>query len=735
MQKEQRPVICRACHAQCGLLVDFEGGVPVATHGDKDNPVYHGYSCIKGRELARYHSLPSRLRTSLKRSVDGAYQPIASVRAIEEIAERTKAIVAAHGPRSVALYIGTFGYNNFANQGFALAFMDAIGSPMVFTSVTIDQPGKGVASVLHGTWLAGCATIDEWDALLLVGTNPIVSMNGGLGMNPARGLKVAQERGMKLIVIDPRKTDCAAKADLHLQVRPGEDPSVLAAIARKLIVDGAIDTSFIEAETAGFEALKAALEPFTPSYAAERAGVTADEIVRAARLYGAAKRGAVSAGTGPNMSGHGNVTEYLVRVLMSLKGHWLRAGDEKPNPGVLIKPMPALAAAAGPGRSHGFGERLRVRGLTDTAAGLPTAALSDEILLPGEGQVKALFVLGGNPMLAWPDQLKAHEAMKALDLLVCLDPRHSETGKIAHYVVAPKLPYEVEGNTALNEFLGNFGPGWGFTKPYAQGSEPILSVPPGSDLIEEWELFYGVAQKLNLPLRLKTYALIDPAEAKRQGTDVDMARKPTPSEVWDMILKGSPVPLAEVRKHPKGHVFDRPRTVIAPRPEGWAGRLDVGSPLMLAELAEVVREGPEAARTGNEFPYRMISRRLNDMHNSNWHENTAQQRKWAYNPAFLHPDDLTKLGLVAGDVIEVTSARATIFAVAERAEDVRPGCVALSHAWGRNPGTEEDPYRDGGNTGRLSYNDRDYDPITGIPRMSTIPVRLRKAGQGRRAAE
>lgn len=725
MAHDRKPTVCRVCHAQCSLLVDMEDGRPVDVHGDKDNPAYHGYSCIKGRQIGELPYLPSRLLHSLKRQPDGSYAKIASTDAAHEIADRVKAIVDKHGPRSVALYIGTFGYNNFSAQAFALAFMQAIDSKMIFTSVTIDQPGKGVSVALHGPWLAGVPMVDEWDALLLVGTNPIVSMNGGLGMNPARRLHRAQEAGMKLVVIDPRVTDCAKHADIHLQARPGEDPAVLAGFARYWIENGLIDKAFIAENADGFEALRTAVAPFTPDVVEARAGVPKEKFLEAAEILGRAKRGAVSAGTGANMSGGGNLVEYMVKSLTTLRGWWLRAGDRKRNPGVLIEPFPAIAASPGPMPAWGYGEKLRVRGLTETTSGLPTGALADEILTPGEGQIKALIVLGGNPMLAWPDQLKTHEAMKALDLLVCFDPRHSATGRIAHYTIAPKLHLELEGNTALNEFLGNFGPGWGFDLPYAQGTPPLIDPPAGSDVVEEWETFYAMAQRLRLPLKVKTFSILDPKKAASMATEVDMERKPSETDIWRMILKGSPVPYDDVLKHPMGHVFDRPAVTVAPKPEGWAGKFQIGAPVMLAELDEIAAAplpGEDAV-----FPFRVISRRLHDAHNSNWGEAPALKRRRPYNPAFMNPDDMAGLGLTGGEIVEVESARAIIRCVAEAAPDVRAGCISITHAWGGNPGEKEDPFSDGGNTGRLSYNDRDYDPYTGIPIMSAIPVRVRKA--------
>jgi anaerobic selenocysteine-containing dehydrogenase len=485
MTIEKKHVMCRACHAHCGLIVDFEDGVPVSTHGDKHNPAFDGFSCIKGRRLSHHHTLPSRLLSSKKSSADGSHHDIHWQDAAGEMAQRLEAIIAEHGPDSVALYIGTFGYNNLNGHAFALALMDAIGSSSRFTSVTIDQPGKGIALACHGPWLAGPYRVDEWDGLMLVGTNPVISMNGGLGMNPAKRLFDARKRGMELIVIDPRKSESAKEADLFLQCRPGEDPLILGAITRIILEEKLYNSDFVKAEVDGLEALQATLAPFDPGKVAAHAGIASADLVKAARMFGSWQRGSISVGTGPNMSGYGNATEYLNLALTSLMGHWRKPGEVKQNSGVFIKPAPAIAASPGPMPAWGFGRKMRIRGLEESASGLPTAALADEILTPGDGQIKALICLGGNPMLAWPDQIKTYEAMQALDLLVCLDPRMSKTCELADYVVAPKLHYEVFGCTAAPEMFGMFGAGWGFEGPYGQVSEPIMTPPEGSDLCEE----------------------------------------------------------------------------------------------------------------------------------------------------------------------------------------------------------------------------------------------------------
>ena len=721
-------VVCRACHAQCGLIVEFDlNDKPVKTYGDKNNPAFYGYSCIKGRELANNHALETRLLSSQKRIRD-KLQNIDWKTAAAEIGDKVKAITDKYGPDSVALYIGTFGYNNLTAQSFAMAWMQALQSQMVFTSVTIDQPGKAIAAAMHGAWLAGAYRVSEWDGLMLVGTNPLVSMNGGLGMNPARNLHEAKKRGMKLIVIDPRCSESARKADLHLQCKPGSDAQILASIARQIIVDKLYDKDFVTENTEGFDELRQALEPFTPERVGAYAGLPSEQIVQAGQLFGSCKKGSISVGTGPNMAGFGNTTEYLNLVITSLLGHWRRAGEAKYNNGVFIKPFPAIAAATGPSLASGFGKKLRVRGLEQCPAGLPTAALADEILLEGKGQIKALFVLGGNPMLAWPDQIKTFKAMQQLDLLVCLDPIVSKTAQLADYVIAPKLHYEIHGNSALNEFVGNFGGGWGFEDTYGQVCDPILPEPEGSSLVEEYAFFLELAKHSKQELEVKSFALLDPEEAEQEKTRVDSSKDLHPLEAWDITLKGSPVKHSDARSEQaayRGKVFDPEPITVDATPEDWPHRLQIGAEEMLKDLAEAETKMRETKDTSqDQYPMRMLSRRLQAAHNSNWRDNQALKLKYEFNPAFINPDDLADLNINDGDTVEIISARASITSVAVAADDVRRGCISMAHGWGGNPDEPEDPHNKGGNTGRLCFTDRDFDLYTGIPRMSNIAVKV-----------
>ncbi|MEZ4333758.1 MAG: molybdopterin-dependent oxidoreductase [Myxococcota bacterium] len=715
---------CRFCHAGCAIKVTVENGRAVSAIGAKNNPIYHGYTCAKGRALPEQHAHPERLLHSQKRTADGRYQPIASSRAMDEIAEKITRIVDRHGPRAVAIYTGTFAFPYPAAAPMAHAWLEALGSPMLFTSATIDQPGKMIAPALHGPWLGGARDFDTADVWLFVGANPTVSKSIGIpSMNPAKHLHDAVKRGLGLIVIDPRVSELARVATVHLQAKPGEDPTILAGLLRLILDEGLGDRDFVAENARGLETLRRALEPFTPDYVERRADVRPEELLRAARLYASSRNGGANAGTGPNMAPRGNLTEYLLLALKTVCGHWKRAGERITNPGVFLPKATAKAQPGEPTPAWGFGEKIRVRGLANTAAGLPTAALADEILLPGEGQVRALINVGGNPMAAWPDQLKTWEAMKALELNVMLDIKMSATSKLAHYVIAPKLSLEVPGFTFPTESLTPYA--MGYPAPYGQYSPAIVEPPPGSDLIQEWEFFYGLAERMKLPLTLAPSYTWGP-DVEHVQTRLDFSQKPTDDALFEILTKGSRISLAEVKRHPEGHVFDDPTALVGPRDADCTARLELADATMIGELAEVAAEplDREAA-----FPFRLVSRRLPDVHNSAGRDIPKLVRKYRYNPAFMNPVDLEKLGLAPGDVVEIRSDHASILGVVEPEAGIRCGVVSMPHAFGDVPGTPEDRRVKelGSNTGRLSPVDRDYDPYSGIPRMSAIPVHVTPA--------
>ena len=693
--------ICRFCHATCGLVATLEDGRITKLIGDLQNPMYTGYSCIKGRNYHEFHSSPDRILQPLKRTADGQFERIASANALSEIAVKTRSILERYGPRSIAMYGGTF--SHFCPAGVMLreAFMDAIGSPMRFSNATIDQPGKPISMALHGKWGAGPQDFAEADVCLLVGANPLVSMWGGIpSFNPARRLHEARKRGLKLIVIDPRRSETARKADIHLQCLPGQDVPLLAAMLRVIIEEGLFDRSFVDAETEGFAQLREAVAMFTPERVAAVAGVAADDIVLAARTFASAKRGNATSGTGPSMAPHGVLMDYLVLALNTICGRWVKAGERMPNRGVLFRQFSGVARAEKPRVAAGFGESLRVRGLTDTAAGLPTAALADEILTPGEGQVRALFVIGGNPLLSWPNQEKTRRALESLELLVVVDPMLSATARHAHYVIGPKLGFESPAITFGNEGITVYGLSLGYPEPYAQYQPALIESPASSDVLEDWRIFFELGRYMELPLAFR-------------GQPFDMNSPPTTDQLLEAFVAKSRVPLDEIKRHPHGAIFPDPNPLADPKPTDWPYRLQLAATSMMQELSEVAAGLPSTASTGDrEYPWLLVTRREHAVYNSVGQRLPALVKRIAHNPVYVHPEDAGLLGLTDDMSIDIESPHGRTRARVRLADDIRRGVISLAHGF-------EDA-----NPAALIDDASVFDTLSGLPRMSAIPVRL-----------
>ena len=191
------------------------------------------------------------------------------------------------------------------------------------------------------------------------------------------------------------------------------------------------------------ERLRRAVKPFTPALAAARADVPEEQITQAARIFAAAKRGLAVGGTGSNMSGHSTLIEYLMLCLNTICGRFVREGESIANPGVFLPRAIPKAQAEGPRPYEKLGVKMCVRGLEESACGLPTAALADQILHEGPERVRALFSTGGNPVAAWPDQQRTVAAIERLELCVQVDIKMSATAQMADYVIAPKVCFEV----------------------------------------------------------------------------------------------------------------------------------------------------------------------------------------------------------------------------------------------------------------------------------------------------
>jgi anaerobic selenocysteine-containing dehydrogenase len=705
---------CRICNNHCSIKVTVSDGVATRVSGNRENPVYGGYTCVKGRSQTQYLNSPERLLHSLKRDAAGNFSPVPVSQAMDEIAERLAGIIAEHGPRSVAAYAGTMALATFPTaQPMFTALLDGIGTPMRFDPNTLDKGGKQVAASLLGTWGAPPQGFDRPDAIMLIGINPLVTYTGFPAGSPHVWLSGVMNAGCKLIVVDPRRTDVAKRATLHLQPRPGHDARILAAIINVLLAEELGDREFARRHVRNIDILRRAVAEFDPEVIARQAGIAAEDLRLAARLYGTASRGYAMAGTGPNMSGAGTLLEYLVLVVETLCGRWLREGEVLTRAPTLLPGTPTLRAGARDPQDWRLPELMRVRGLQQTRAGMPLAALPDEILQPGEGQVRAFISWGGNPAVAFPDQQKTAAALDSLDLLVSIDPWMSATARHAHYVIAPTMPLEAASMTSMLDSLALRATGYGLGNAYAQYTPAVSRPPDGSDVIDDWQFFYGLMTRMGYPVAVR------PAGATKKVPPIVIDHPPTTESLLELMAAGSRVPLATVRSYPGGNLFPDGRPVVGPPGERENGRLDVGNAEMMTAL--IAQRTSILTHEGDEgFEYRLLCRRHNHTYNTSCNV-PATNRGVSYNPAFMHPADIEHLGLAEGALVRIRSSRSSIPAILAADPDLRRGVVSM--AFGYGPADEPDDVSPTGSSpSRLLANDEIFDRYTGQPRMSNVPV-------------
>ncbi len=710
---DTKKTFCRFCHVFCGMEVDVANGKVVDVRGDHDNPISEGYTCPKGRSEVDRINHPERLLTCQKRT-DGALSPIDTTEALDEIGDKLKAIIAEHGPNSVAVYSGCGGHRTAAGgPWFVGKWLEALGSRGMYTSYTIDSPGLSIAT----GWLFGAPMpfgspdIENSEVAMYVATNPTVSHLWTMPQsNPSTRLKNSLKNGMKLVVIDPRKCDVARRADVHLQVKPGEDATLLAAMIKVVIDNGWYDKEYVEAYCSGFEELKASVADFDLDYAEARTTVPKDTIVEGARVFATAKSGAAQTGTGLHMAAHQNLCIFLVWVLNAICGRYDRRGGMTRITGALSQPLPENM---GPLPIPTFsGEVSRIRGIRGMSGlfgynEMPTNTLTDEILTPGEGQVRALIVNGGNPALVFSNTERTVEALKSLDLLVCLDLFESATARYADYIMAVKHPFE---RNDIPHMMNIFYP-----QPYMQYTDKLVEPPPGT--IEEWDFFWEIGERLGIRANIK-------------GLPED--RKPEAEDIMRALNASSRTPFDDLKENPSGKLYGPRETEVGgviPNMIGHADRrIAVGNPEPMTELREVRAEPMPVNGSyvpDKSFEFRAITYRMPEVYCTTGHNLPRAERKRPYNPVLISHQDLADNGFADGECVIVDSGFGQQEGILEATDEVAPGTLGIAHGWG-DPADERPVEEKGTNVQALIPADERFDRITGLAQQSAYPVNLRK---------
>jgi anaerobic selenocysteine-containing dehydrogenase len=711
MSSTRHLTYCRICTVVCGLQVEMEDGQILAVHGDREHPVTGGYLCAKGRASAELHNGEDRLISSRRRSADGVVADLDVESALDEISIRLRTVIDRWGPESVALYYGTGTNMNTLAHSAMKAWMAGLGSPYIFSSMTLDQSAKWVTMGRMGRYLGGKHSTLDADVIMLVGVNPTVSHGTSAvpAANPRKWIREAQQAGMKLIVVDPRETETAKLADVHVRSRPGEDATLFAGLIRIVLDRGLYDREFCDRFVGPLDALRVAVADFDEEYVAARTGVSVDMLNDIATVFATAASKSVASGTGPNMASDSNLAEHLIEAFNALCGGYRQVGEKVWNTGGIYGSPPTVAAVVPPARSWEQGPKCKTADIGPIGGEYPTSLLPAEILDAGEQRIRALVVIGGDLARAMPDPDRTLPALDALELLVTVDQRPTDTGARAHYEIATSLPYERHDLTGAVEIY--------FAQTFARVATPLLERPPG--YIDDWEFFWGLARRMGTPMQMKQALFGVPHDQiPGESFDLDPAKTTSTQDIVRWMCGLGELSYEELLANPRGIARDRESVVAAVPDDG--SRLDLCPDDIAAELTALHRRH----RQNEEFPMRLLSRRMPGVLNSAFRRAAKTTQRTPWNPAYMNPQDMQALGVHDASPIVIESEAGVIQALAREDDSLPTGSVSMTHAWGALVG--DDPGEAGTFTGRLISLTHSRQTINYMPRLSAIPIRVIK---------
>jgi anaerobic selenocysteine-containing dehydrogenase len=701
---------CQLCEAICGLEIHVRDGRVTRIQGDAADPLSRGHLCPKAVALQDLHEDPDRLRRPQKR-VGEQWVELGWEQALDEVADRLAAIHRAHGANSIAAYLGNPSVHNWGTLTHASAFLGPLKTRSRYSATSVDQlPHQLVSYWLYGHQLmVAVPDIDRCELILMFGANPMAS-NGSLWTVPDfRGrLKAMQARGGQLIVIDPRRSETAEVADAHHFIRPGSDAAVLLAMLQTIFSEGLAQPGRLAEFTEGLAAVAAAVAPFTPEQAAVASGIDAEQIRDLARRFAASRAAAAYGRMGISTQAQGTLCQWALAMLNLVTGNLDREGG-------MMFPRPAMDLVKGPGSKPGHfaAWKSRVRGLPEFGGELPVAALAEEILTPGEGQVRALVTIAGNPVLSTPNGRQLEKALGQLDFMVAVDFYRNETTRFADYILPPTGPLEHDHYDVIFHHFA--------VRNTARYNPAVFPKPAGA--LHDWEIFSRLGRRLRARLqpprrgsRLQRWS----ARLK----DAVMGRLP-PTFLLDQALRRGPYPLslAQLKAAPHGVDLGPLRPELPARLCTADGRIHALNDILDSALQAYASELRSAPAPRSDT-LQLIGRRHLRSNNSWMHNAQRLVKGKPRHQLLMHPDDLAARRLRDGDPVRLRSRTGEIEVLVQASPDLRPGVVSLPHGWGHGrPGTAQRiaDALPGESVNDLT-DDQRLDPVSGNAALNGIVV-------------
>ena len=705
---------CTLCEAMCGLALEVEDGRVVSIRGDAEDPFSRGHICPKGAALADVHADPDRLRQPLRRTA-GGWQAVSWSEALDEAAERLRAVRREHGRDAVAVYQGNPTVHNYGTLLYAPGFVRALGTRNRFSATSVDQlPHHLAAYLMFGhQLLLPVPDLDRTHFFLVLGANPAVS-NGSLMSAPgaAERIKAVRKRGGTVVVVDPRRSETAALADRHHFIRPGTDALLLLALLHVVFAEGLEKPGRLADFTVGLETARALTADFPPERVEAATGIAAEEIRGLARAFAASPSAVCYGRCGVSTQEFGGLAQWLVNLLNLVTGNL-----DRPGGAMFTRPAVDVLKRTRRG-SHGRWKS-RVRGLPEFAGELPVAALAEEILTPGPGQVRALVTSAGNPVLSTPNGARLDRALAGLDFMVSVDFYLNETTRHAHLILPPTSPLEHDHYDVVFYLLS--------VRNAARFSPALFPAPPGA--LHDWQIFLGLQRRLErgAKARLKHAAL---ARLGPHGL-LDLGLRTGPYGAgFQPFARG--LSLRRLKRHPHGLDLGPLQPTLPERLFTKDGRIHAAPAPLLDDVARLRArhlDGAGEIRVGaadGGFDLLLIGRRQLRSNNSWMHNYPLLMKGRDRCTLLIHPADAAARDVEDGAVVRVGSRVGNVEVPAEVSDEVMPGVVSLPHGFGHSRpgiGMRVAAAHPGASANDVT-DDLYLDALAGTAALNGVPVRV-----------
>jgi anaerobic selenocysteine-containing dehydrogenase len=667
---------CRICEALCGLDVTVEGDKVVDIKPDNDHVATRGYGCLKGLKQHKMYDTPDRLLYPMQR-VDGELQRVSWDDALSSIGGKVRELIDNHGPDSIAMYVGTAAGFGVLHPVFAAGFMQGVGSTSMFASATQDCANKfAVAHQVYGfPFTQPFPDLDNIECLIIVGANPAISKWSFLQVsNPIRRLKEIEARGAKIFVVDPRRTETAKVAGEHVFIRPNTDVFFYLSFLHELLRTTTIDRAHVDKYMTGFEELRAVAEAWPPERTAEVTQIPADTLRAMVRAYRDADGAALYCSTGVNMGTNGSLAFWLQEAINAISGNLDRQGGTIVSTGVID--FAAFGKKTGVLLQQ---NESRIGGFKSVNDALPGGILADEILTPGDRQIKALFVTGGNPLITMANSERLRDAFQELELLVVLDIQPSETASVATHVLPCTSPFQRPDLPFVFPLMLGLQ-----SKPYLQATRAII--PPKGEQRDEATIYVDIAKASGINLWGSAVAQRSMELAKGLSSIGKGDKQPSlPQELLLSGLlratkQGSFKKLLK-EKHGRLRPEHEPGSFLGKRIIHDDGKMHL-APQVLLEQTQKLESDFELERA-TRHKLKLITKRAITTHNS-WTHNIEDfvSGERSTNHLYMHPDDAARVGIEDGNLADVSSETNTVRVPVKLLSDLMPGTVALPHGWG-----------------------------------------------------